>query len=164
MAVIGSDLAMEKIKLPVFIEEVVPHKAPMSLLRHVIRHTSELTVCDIPIERTTLFLEAGRVDAWIGLEYMAQAVAAHAGMSSRQSGKSPEIGFWLGTRRADFYTKGYRVGQTLHITARHVWGEGALFSFDCSITDAANGRCLAKAQLNVYRPPHLKRMLNEVKL
>ncbi len=154
---------MEKITLPISVEEVVPHKAPMSLLRHVIAHDSEITVCDVRIESDTLFLEAGRVDAWIGLEYMAQAVAAHAGMSSRQSGKSPEIGFWLGTRRADFFTKGYRVGQTLHITVRHVWGEGELFSFDCSITDASKGRCLAKAQLNVYRPPNIKRMLTEVK-
>ena len=83
---------------------------------------------------------------------MAQAVAAHSGMAAHLSGKPAEIGFLLGTRRADFFTEGYLVGQTLHVSARHVWGEGELFSFDCSITDAADGRPLASAQLNVFRP------------
>ena len=94
---------------------------------------------------------------------MAQAVAAHAGMASRKKGKLPDIGFWLGTRRADFFTARYRIGQTLHVSARHVWGEGELFSFDCSITDAKNGRCLAKAQLNVFRPANLKRIFKQEK-
>lgn len=163
MVFVQTGLAMGKMNTPIKVEEVVPHKPPMSLLRHVIRYDSDSTVCDIRIERNTLFLEAGRVDSWIGLEYMAQAVAAYAGMGSRKQGKPPDIGFWLGTRRADFFTNGYCLGQTLHVTARHVWGEGELFSFDCSITDAANGRCLAKAQLNVFRPAHLKHLFKEVK-
>jgi predicted hotdog family 3-hydroxylacyl-ACP dehydratase len=159
MAFVRSDLAMGKINLPLSVDQVVPHKAPMSLLRHVISHTPEVTVCDVRIEKDTVFLESGGVGSWVGLEYMAQAVAAHAGMSSRREGKPPDIGFWLGTRQADFFADHYRLGQTLHVLARHVWGEGDLFSFDCSISDAANGRCLAKAQLNVYRPDDVKRIL-----
>ena len=163
MVFVETDLAMEKISLPILVEEVVPHKSPMSLLRHVITHDSELTVCDVRIDQDTLFFEAGRVDSWVGLEYMAQAVAGHAGMASRQHGKPPDIVFWLGTRRADFFTDGYRIGQTLHVAVRRTWGEGELFSFDCSITDTADGHCLAKAQLNVFRPSNLKRIFKEVK-
>jgi len=142
---------MEQVTLPIPVVEVVPHKPPMSLLRHVIDHDAEATRCDVRIEPDALFLANGRVDAWVGLEYMAQAVAAHAGMAARLAGKSVDIGFLLGTRRADFFTDGYVVGQTLHVAARHIWGEGDLFSFDCSICDAADGRTLAMAQLNVFR-------------
>jgi len=149
--------------LPIRVEEVVPHKPPMSLLRHVIAHDAESTVCDIRIEPGAMFVDAGRVDAWVGLEYMAQTVAAHAGLSSRSKGKPPEIGFWLGTRRADFFTDGYRLGQTLHVSAKRVWGEGEMYSFDCSVADAADGKCLAQATLNVFRPSNLKRILNEEK-
>jgi len=147
---------MGKMSLPILVEEVVPHKSPMCLLRHVIVSEPELTVCDVRIERGMMFFDAERVDSWVGLEYMAQAVAAHAGMVSRRQGKPPDIGFWIGTRRADFFTDGYRPGQTLHIAARHTWGEGELFSFDCSITDADGGRRLAKAQLNVFRAARIK--------
>jgi predicted hotdog family 3-hydroxylacyl-ACP dehydratase len=144
---------MGKIKFPLPVVDVVPHKPPMSLLRHVLSHDADFTLCDVAIESGSLFLSGTRVDAWVGLEYMAQAVAAHAGMVARLSGKPVEIGFLLGTRRADFFTDGYRVGQILQVAVRHVWGEGELFSFDCSITDAlVAGRCLATAQLNVFRP------------
>ena len=132
--------------------EVVPHKGVMSLLGRVLSHDARSTQCDVAIGDDTLFLKKDRVAAWIGLEYMAQAVAAHAGMAARKLGRRPEIGFWLGTRKADFYTPAYRKGQRLLVSARHVWGEGDLFSFDCQIADAANGRRLAAAQINVFRP------------
>ncbi len=151
---------MGKVKPPIPVEEVVPHKAPMSFLRHVIKHDEELTVCDVRIDAATMFLDKGRVASWVGLEYMAQAVAAHAGMEARQEGKPAEIGFWLGTRRADFFTNGFRIGQTLHVSARRVWGEGELFSFDCSIADAASKKRLVKAQLNVFRPANVQQLLS----
>jgi len=151
---------MGKMTLPVLVDEVVPHKRPMSLLRHVVAHNSHTTICDVHIEANSLFNENGCVSSWVGLEYMAQAVAAHAGMKSRQRGESPEIGFWLGTRRAEFFTDRYRLGQTLHIAVRHIWGEGDLFSFDCSITDAGDGRQLAVAQLNVFRPSEAELVLS----
>lgn len=152
-------MEMGKIKLPIPVETVVPHKPPMSLLRNVLRHDDESTTCDVVIGPNSVFLENGRVDAWAGLEYMAQAVGAHAGIVARLKGKRPEIGFWLGSRHASFFTDGFRIGQTLHILVRHVWGEGSLFCFDGVIKDGDNGRQLAKAQLNVYRPPNIKRAL-----
>ena len=143
---------MGKIKFPIPAVEVVPHKPPMSLLRHVLSHNADVTVCDVHIAKDSLFFSDGRVEAWVGLEYMAQAVAAHAGVDARKRGKPAAIGFLLGTRRADFFSAGFTPGQTLLVEVRHVWGEGELFCFDCSIKDAAGGRVLAVAQLNVYRP------------
>ena len=148
---------MGKVKPPIRAADVVPHKAPMALLRHVLAHDAQATLCDVRIDADTLFLESGRVQAWIGLEYMAQAVAAHAGMVARRSGKPPAIGFWLGTRKADFFTPAFRLGQTLLVAARHVWGDADLFSFDCTITDAASRRRLAAAQLNIFRPKDIER-------
>jgi predicted hotdog family 3-hydroxylacyl-ACP dehydratase len=150
---------MGKIKLPLPAVEVVPHKGSMALLRHVIAHNVRETLCDVRIGANNPFFEAGRVASWIGLEYMAQAVAAHAGMVARRAGKPPAIGFLLGTRKADFYTAAFRLGQTLHVAARHVWGDGDLFSFDCSIADAQTRKRLAEAQLNIFRPDDVSRYL-----
>ena len=143
---------MGKVKLRIPAIDVVPHKGAMSLLRNVLAHDDQSTLCDVQIDKKTLFLDGRGVPSWVGLEYMAQAVAAHAGMTARRMNKAPEIGFWLGTRKAEFFTDVYRLGQTLHVVARHVWGEGHLFSFECFITDASNGRQLAEAQINVFRP------------
>jgi predicted hotdog family 3-hydroxylacyl-ACP dehydratase len=150
---------MGKIKCPVPVVDVVPHKGAMSLLRQVIAHDGNVTVCDIEIKPGALFFKEGRVEAWVGLEYMAQAVAAHAGMDALVHKKPIEVGFLLGTRHADFWTDSYSLGQTLHIEVRHVWGEGELFCFDCSIADASDGRRLAAAQLNVYRPKDIALIL-----
>ena len=152
---------MGKVKWLVAVEKVVPHRAPMCLLRYVLKHDADSTTCDVLIGPSSLFLEKGRVDAWVGLEYMAQAVAAHVGMVARKSGKVPQIGFWLGTRRANFFTDGFRTGQTLRVTVRPVWGEGRLFCFDGLVQDATNGRRLAAAQLNVYRPQNVKKLLKK---
>jgi predicted hotdog family 3-hydroxylacyl-ACP dehydratase len=153
-----------KIKRPIRAEEVVPHQPPMSLLDVVVAHDAETTVCDVRITPQSPFFEKGRIAAWVGLEYMAQTVAAHAGMISRRKGQPPEIGFWLGTRRADFHTRGFRAGQRLRVRARRTWGEGDMFSFDCMITDAGSRKCLVSAQLNVFRPgpQNLNRILKEV--
>ena len=88
-------------------------------------------------------------------------MAAHAGMVARKNGKLPKIGFWLGTRRASFFTDGFRLGQTLRVTVRPVWGEGSLFCFDGLVKDAANDRRLAAARLNVYLPQNIKRILKK---
>ena len=152
---------MGKVKLPIAVEEVVPHRSPMCLLRHVLKHDADSTTCDVLIGPNSLFLEKGRVDVWVGLEYMAQAVAARAGMVARKNGKPPKIGFWLGTRRASFFIDGFRPGQTLRVTVRPVWGEGSLFCFDGLVEDAANDRRLAVARLNVYLPQNIKRILKK---
>ncbi|MBI5245223.1 MAG: 3-hydroxylacyl-ACP dehydratase [Elusimicrobia bacterium] len=155
---------MDTLTPPVEARDVVPHSGRMVLLRRVISHDAQGTVCDAVLTPESMFLEDGEVPAWVGLEYMAQAVAAHAGMADRARGVGPSVGFLLGSRRVDIRTRGFTPGQTLHVSARRVWGEGELFVFDCSVQDAVTRRTLVAAQLNLYRPKEIERFLEESEL
>jgi predicted hotdog family 3-hydroxylacyl-ACP dehydratase len=141
--------------IPVPVENVVPHKGAMCLLRNVISHCAEETVCDVLISRDSMFFSNEGVGSWVGLEYMAQAVAAHAGMSSLKDGSVPRIGFLLGSRKVNLEVPYFECGSTLRIKVQPIWGEGELFSFRCEIQKQGEPTLVARAELNVFRPTHL---------
>ena len=64
--------------------------------------------------------------AVIGLEYMAQCVAAYAGLTARQGGRPPRIGFLIGCRELRLDVEAFSVGDRLEVEARRVWGENDL--------------------------------------
>ena len=134
--------------------DVLPHRPPMVLLDRIVGHETERTVCAVDVTPSTRFLGADAcVPAWVGVEYMAQCVAAHAGLVARARGEPVRLGLLIGARRIDFHTDGFAVGQTVIVTAVHAWGERELASFTCSLTDSATDRVLAEAVMSVYAPP-----------
>lgn len=125
----------------------------MRLLACILDHSATETVCRVEIDPDSLFVEAdGSVPAWVGLEYMAQCAAAHAGLRARERGEPAKVGFLIGCRRLEFRTRGYRVGQSLTAVARHVWGQSELASFACRLEDARSGAVLLEGQLSVMLP------------
>jgi predicted hotdog family 3-hydroxylacyl-ACP dehydratase len=126
----------------------------MVLLSRVLHHEEGHTVCEVEIDLQTIFQDAaGNVVAWMGIEYMAQCIAAHSGLIGRTSGKPPQLGLLIGSRRIDFHTPGYRSGQTLEVTAHRVWGGSVgLVSFDCTLLDASTRALLAEGRLSCFTP------------
>jgi ApeP dehydratase len=61
------------------IADLVPHKGPMCLLDRLIEVEEERLVAEVMVSDSSLFSRGGTVGAWVGIEYMAQAVAAWAG-------------------------------------------------------------------------------------
>jgi predicted hotdog family 3-hydroxylacyl-ACP dehydratase len=135
--------------------DVLPHRPPMVLVDRIVGHDATHTVCAVDVTGSTPFVtDEGRVPAWIGLEYMAQCVAAHAGLEARARGERVRLGLLIGARTVDFHTGALAIGDRLLITARHTWGDQALGSFTCTIADARSDRRVADAVLSVYSPPH----------
>ena len=68
------------------VRELVPHEPPMLLLDAVRSYDGDTIVCAVTIAADGLFVEQlnGQpgVPALIGLEYMAQCVAAYAGLAA----------------------------------------------------------------------------------
>lgn len=147
-------MGLDPIKLPLPVQDVVPHKESMCLLRNVVLHSHEETVCDVLILDDSLFATKQGVGSWVGVEYMAQAVAAHAGMCSFGDAP-PRIGFLLGARKVHLAVPFFERGTLLLIKVQPTWGEGELFSFRCSIQKQGETSPLAWAELNVYRPAQL---------
>ncbi|WP_242392195.1 ApeP family dehydratase [Anaeromyxobacter oryzisoli] len=133
------------------IEELVPHRGRMLLLDELVAFDGQRALCRVRLQRDSTFVEGGAVDAVIALEYMAQAVAAFAGMRGRAAGRPPRIGFLLGTRELVLSVDRFAVGDELMVEVAHVWGEDQLGVFDCTVS--RGGEKVASAALNVYQGP-----------
>ena len=134
--------------------EILPHAGAMVLLSRVLHHEEDRTVCAVDIDAQLMFRDAaGNVAAWVGLEFMAQCIAAHGGLVGRSSGEAPRVAFLIGSRRVLFHASRFRPGQTLEAAASRVWGgTRGMASFECTLKDAANGALLAEGRLNCFTP------------
>jgi predicted hotdog family 3-hydroxylacyl-ACP dehydratase len=132
------------------IATLVPHAGPMCLLSRVLEHDRVRTVCAVRVDESALFLDPdGSVPAWLGLEYMAQCMAAHAGLEAA-AGRRPPPALLLGSRRLRLSLDSFSAGTSLVVSARHYRGEAGLVAFDCEIRDAAGGPALVEGRINVY--------------
>ena len=81
------------------IHSLVPHSGAMSLLGRLLDADDESLRAEVRITPETMFCTDGEVGAWVGVEYMAQAVAAHAGWCARLRGDPVRVGFLLGSSK-----------------------------------------------------------------
>jgi len=141
------------------ISELVPHQGPMCLLDRVIAAEGERLSAELIVPAQGLFGHEDGVGAWVGIEYMAQAVAAWAGWQARQQGQAPRIGLLLGTRRYRSQVARFAAGQRLRIDIeRGYQADNGLGQFACRIV--SDGVELASAQLTVFGPQDPSAFLN----
>jgi len=139
--------------------DLVPHSGPMSLLDRVIAVEGETLSAEVVVPVDGLFSHDGGVGAWVGIEYMAQAVAAWAGWQARQLGEPPRIGLLLGTRRYRCAVARFAAGQRLQVDIeRGYQADNGLGQFECRIH--ADGQELASATLTVFGPENPTAFLN----
>lgn len=144
------------------IDQVVPHAAPMSLLHSVEDYGDDWLRAKAIIRAGDLFVEDGGVPAWVGIEYMAQTVAAYAGVQARLRGDSVKVGFLVGTRKYTINTAHFAINSEFSITAKQViLGENGLGAFDCLIEGKSiDGSDIeAHASLNVFQPDNIEEIL-----
>lgn len=142
------------------IRTLVPHSGTMSLLGRLLAADDETLCAEVAIGPGTLFCEGGQVGAWVGVEYMAQAVAAHAGYCALLRGERPKVGFLLGTRRYQCGVAGFAAGTVLKVhVQRALQGENGLGAFECRIEDAGSGIELASATITVFQPENVNEFM-----
>lgn len=133
------------------IELLVPHRAPMLLLRRVLEAGDDHLHAEVRVDAKGAFGNGLQVPAWVGIEYMAQAVAAWAGLRAMRAGGSARLGFLLGTRRYQAHCAAFAHASLLRIEVRcELMGDNGLGAFACRILDQE--RELAAAQLSVFEP------------
>lgn len=141
------------------VKDLVPHSGEMSLLQRIVDHGDEWLVAEIEIGQDSLFADANGVPTWIGLEYMAQTIAAYAGLQERLVGKPPKIGFLLGTRKYSVNTDYFIPGDTLSIRAElEMIADNGLNVFKCDIQGKDTQ---ATAIINVFQPDDAEKFLAE---
>ena len=143
------------------IETVLPQKSPMVLLDRVLAYSEpeRSLTAEVVITEKSMFFdpEAGHVPVWVGLEYMAQTIAAYSNLSKGISGGAVQIGLLLGTRKFQGHTFGFGLKQSLQIKVKQLYYDGNLGAFECSIK--AQEKLLAEAQVNVYQPDSVEELL-----
>ncbi|TNE33981.1 MAG: hypothetical protein EP348_11895 [Alphaproteobacteria bacterium] len=135
---------------PYEIGEILYHAPPMILIDAVTEADETEVAARVDIHTETPFLQGEEVPAYVGIEYMAQSIAAWSGIKARKSGGEPRIGYLVSTRNMKMTGGNYRIGDRLEISVRLVYDETPMAVFDCEIRRAGN--CLAEARLNVYQP------------
>lgn len=134
--------------------ELLVHADPMVWLRRVEAHDERETRCLVSVDDLGAFRDPdGGVGAHAALEWMAQAVAVHAGLERRARGEGPTLGLLLGSKHVRFARPAYNRGEEFHVVAVRGWGgEHGASSFDCRV-ESPDGRVrVAEARLSCFVP------------
>jgi predicted hotdog family 3-hydroxylacyl-ACP dehydratase len=137
------------------VDDLVPHRGDMRWLDTVVSANHDAVVAESTIRPDSFFVRDGALPVWVGVEFMAQAVAIWAGHRGLQHGRAARIGLLLGTRRYDVYRQAFRVGDRLRIEARcEFMGDNGLGRI------LVDDDVVAQANLSVFEPPDEAAFLN----
>jgi predicted hotdog family 3-hydroxylacyl-ACP dehydratase len=132
------------------VAELIPHSGKMVWLDRIISCDNVSLSAEIVVRDDGLLGNDKTVPAWVGIEYMAQAVAAYAGVMAKRAGEPIKLGFLLGTRRYNSNVAEFSVGSTLTVRVEKILQDGNLGAFECRILGI---NVEVMANLNVYQPP-----------
>jgi len=140
------------------IAELLPHAAPMILLDRAVAGDDEHFVAAVTIRPDSPFCDGEQVGAWVGLEYMAQAIAAWAGWKAYRRSQRAKPGLLLGCRRYQSAWPAFPVGTELRVeVVVELEGENGLGSFRCRLEHAQE--TVASATVTVFQPADIEAFL-----
>lgn len=145
-------------EFPLAAAEVVPHSSRMLLIDTVLAADENSLTAEARVRADNPFARDGVVGAWIGVEYMAQAIAAFEGCRARERGAGPKVGFLIGSRHYACSAPGFTVGSLMRVRVVRTFEEGGLGLFDGTLT--ADG-VTADASISVYQPDDAQQFLLE---
>jgi predicted hotdog family 3-hydroxylacyl-ACP dehydratase len=131
----------------------------MLLIDEVIHSSNEDIATSCLVSAATLFATDEGLPSFVGIELMAQTMAAWAGTRAQKNNTPVQLGFLLGTRRYECVLNHFPLGSTLIIKAREelVSPEG-LAVFQCEIYLYETK--VAWAQMNAFQPPDVEKYLS----
>lgn len=146
--------------VPYAVAELLPQAGTMVLLDRILEVGEDTIIAELTVRDDGLFSGPdGEVPAWVGMEYMAQAVAAYSGYHRKCRGQPVDLGFLLGTRHYECSVAAFPAGTRLRVRAKmEVQGLNGLAVFSCGIE---GGTIEAAAKLNVFLPADSKTYLAE---
>lgn len=129
------------------IRELIPHAGSAVLIDAVVNDYPDAIEVEAHITRAHPFFEAPHgVPSWVGLEMMAQAAAAHAGLAGWREHRVPSRGMLLGTRQyhasVAYFAEGMRL--LIHAVSEFRGSGGAAA---CRCTMQHDGVEIAAARL-----------------
>jgi len=143
--------------------DYIPHSGTLALINEITDTGENWIECSVKPQNSYLFRTPDdKVPSWIGIEYMAQTIAAFAGWNDSQKGLPVKIGFLLGSRKVTLHTDFFE-DDVIYIRAELVFKDDELGSFKCSIFSTDRTTLLAEATVNVFQPRNIDQFIQEVK-
>jgi predicted hotdog family 3-hydroxylacyl-ACP dehydratase len=135
------------------IEAIIPHRGSMLLLDAIDTFADTTLTAHAIVDPHAWYADAaGAMPAWIGIEVMAQAIAAHVALVAMRGGGHARPGVLLGSRSYQALQPAFRSGARLRVQVSELLrsdaGHGA---YECTIDDG-EVRC-AEAVVKVFQPP-----------
>jgi predicted hotdog family 3-hydroxylacyl-ACP dehydratase len=132
--------------------DLLPHSGEMILLDRILAADEDSLTAQLTVRGDALFSQdANHVPAWVGIEYMAQTIAAYAGLMAKQQGDAIKLGFLLGTRRYHSNVSAFTVGTVLTVRVEKIIQDEALSMFSCHLYGEEIN---VQANLSTYQPPN----------
>lgn len=148
--------------------QCLPHSEPMVLIDKLIDvdMKKQLVKTSVTIHKDKIFFDKdiNGVSPLVGIEFMAQTIGCYAFYKAKMS--IPKIGFLLGARLYENSLEKFENGKTYIITAREVYGDSELVSFECLIynegEDGDESKYIAKATINAFQPKDVEKYIGEL--
>lgn len=141
----------ERPDLPCPIADYVPQRGPMCLLDELLNVDDVSLVASVRPGDNALFVEDAGVPGWVGVEWLAQTVAAWAGWQAAARGEAPAVGFLVGTRHYRCPASAFAAGSSLEVrVTRDFVADNGLAQFRGEIRDGDD--VLAEGRLTIFQP------------
>jgi predicted hotdog family 3-hydroxylacyl-ACP dehydratase len=150
---------MDEHDLPPIID-LLPHQGVMVLLDRLVAVEEDFCACETVVRASGMFhAKSGGLPAYMGVELMAQTIAALSGYQLWRAGRPIEPGFLIGAPQWVSRTGAFAPGSRLRIEARCVWGDTELMRFSCRILAWPEGESLQEGEINVFKPKNVGEFL-----
>ena len=143
------------------ISALLAHRGSMLLIDRILVADTDRVTVSASVDPAAWYAdERGDMPGWLGVELMAQAVAAWVGLQAWQRGEAPKRGFLLGTRDYSCRRPSFPAGSKLAVTATEAFRESnGLAAFACTIEQS--GEVMAESVLKVFEPPDFEAFMEQ---
>jgi predicted hotdog family 3-hydroxylacyl-ACP dehydratase len=129
------------------------HDPPMVLLDSILEMGDKYCVARTNVREGIVFgRKDGSLPGWVGLELMAQTVAAWSGFHKVKMGGIPRPGYLLGTRRYNCQLSAFQPGTSLDVRIEQEFRDiSGLAAFNCMIM--IGEELVAESTVKVFEEP-----------
>ncbi|QIR13294.1 hotdog family protein [Shewanella aestuarii] len=135
------------------ISNFIPHRSPMILVNEILSHQPDglSTLIHITPQSPYFNESLNGVANYVCIEYMAQSIAALAGVEAKMQNQPIRVGFLLGSRKLQMHIPYFANGVSYRTQITRLYQEDSgLAVFDCAIFHEQT--LVASANVNVFQP------------
>lgn len=144
------------------LSKILPHDKPMILIDELLEVSLEnqFAKTSVTIAKDKIFFDKSinGISPLAGIEFMAQTIGCYAYYKAGET--IPKIGFLLGTRLYENKLEKFENNETYTVTAKEVYGDNELVSFECLIYN--KDKEVARATVNAFQPEDAQKYIEEL--